>query len=647
MKHVKYRPDIDGLRAIAVLAVIVYHAFPGKMPGGFIGVDIFFVISGYLISSIIFGNLEKNSFSYKGFYIRRIKRIFPALILILAVTFLFGWTVLFPHEFEQIGKHVVSGVGFVSNITLWNESGYFDNSSETKPLLHLWSLGIEEQFYIIWPMVLILAWNKKFGFLAVTSLIAAASFFVNIVTVENSVVAAFYSPFSRFWELMVGGLLAYAVLHRADIIPKNINVLSVIGALLIVTGLILLDESKHFPGWWAILPVFGTFLMIAAGQSAWLNCYVLGNPALVWIGLISYPLYLWHWPLLSFAHIFEYTSKEARIVVVIMSFVLASLTYLFLEKKVRISNDNKSVGALIVCAVVVLLVASAAWYGVLQPRNNSRGLDLVAEAVKDNIYTKGLEQININGVSVFKKTGLAKTVLFYGDSHMEQYAPRIKYLIEQNQDSTRSAIIAFRGGCPPIPGVYEARHAECNKNFREKMLAYALSEEVGAVVIAAWWRYLIKKPGATKKSYRYYYLNAGERVYFDKGGIPYALNALEEFITLIAEKKKVYLILDNPTGKEYDPQLFYAGSRLLGMQDQRSLYGNFDNKEDLVLREKLVEIANRANAIVIDPVKHMCFEGKCPRMLDDGTPIYTDKSHLRPFYIEQFASYIDIALRPE
>jgi peptidoglycan/LPS O-acetylase OafA/YrhL len=176
LTHPKYRADIDGLRAIAVLSVVCFHAFPVRLKGGFIGVDIFFVISGYLISTIIFDNLERDSFSFVEFYSRRIKRIFPALLLVLIACLAFGWFALLADEYKQLGKHIAAGAGFVSNFVFWNESGYFDNAAETKPLLHLWTLGIEEQFYIIWPLLLWAAWKRKFNLLTITLVIAIISF---------------------------------------------------------------------------------------------------------------------------------------------------------------------------------------------------------------------------------------------------------------------------------------------------------------------------------------------------------------------------------------------------------------------------------------------------------------------------------------
>ena len=211
--HPKYRPDIDGLRAIAVLAVIGFHVF-GVM-GGFTGVDIFFVISGFLISTIIFENLEHNSFSFNQFYQRRIRRIFPSLLLVLVACIFFGWVVHFADEYELLGKHISAGTGFISNLVLWSESGYFDVAAEKKPLLHLWSLGIEEQFYIFWPIFAWLMWKFRAHFLWLAIVLACISFGLNIWQVRVDTVAAFYSPLTRFWELLEGACLAYVMLLQS------------------------------------------------------------------------------------------------------------------------------------------------------------------------------------------------------------------------------------------------------------------------------------------------------------------------------------------------------------------------------------------------------------------------------------------------
>lgn len=370
LTHPKYRADIDGLRAIAIISVVGFHAFPFWVKGGFIGVDIFFVISGFLISTILIGSLERNSFSFVEFYIRRTKRIFPALLLVLIVSFLFGWFVLMPNEYKQLGKHIAGGAGFVSNFVLWYESGYFDNAAETKPLLHLWSLGIEEQFYIIWPLLLWFAWKKRLNLLTIAIVVGAISFALNVYEVRNDVVAAFYSPQTRFWELMAGSILAYMARHRQNIVPNKFkhrldawlslidktqppyvngkvlrNVQSFFGAVLIVIGFLVITKEKSFPGWWAVLPILGTMLIISAGAQAWLNRVVLSNRILVWFGLISFPLYLWHWPLLTYARIVDIggdPSPGTRIAAVVMSVALAWLTYQLIEKPFRFGKHSKT-----------------------------------------------------------------------------------------------------------------------------------------------------------------------------------------------------------------------------------------------------------------------------------------------------------------
>jgi len=309
-----YRSYIDGLRAIAVLSVLSFHAFPTWFRGGFTGVDIFFVISGFLISTIIFEGLEKGTFSFVDFYARRIRRIFPALLLVLICCFAFGWFTLLPDEYMLLGKHMAGGASFISNFLFWNEAGYFDKAAETKPLLHLWSLGIEEQFYIIWPLLLWGAYKLRLNLLTITIIVAITSFVFNLQQVKIDVVAAFYSPQTRFWELLCGSILAWLMLNKKSTFaylenqlnhwlnkliyrgPQQhadatlINTLSFAGFLLIIFGVYRITKGALFPGTWALIPVFGAILILAAGTNAWFNRVVLANKALVWFGLISYPL---------------------------------------------------------------------------------------------------------------------------------------------------------------------------------------------------------------------------------------------------------------------------------------------------------------------------------------------------------------------
>ena len=359
MIHSKYRADIDGLRALAILGVIAFHAFPAKFKSGYTGVDIFFVISGFLISGIIFSSLEKDNFNYIEFYLRRIKRIFPALIIVLLACYVFGWFVLFADEFAQLGKHIGSGAGFISNLMLWSESGYFDTVSESKPLLHLWSLSVEEQFYIVWPFLISITYKRQFGFLSITIFAFLASFLFNLIGVyQQQDTMIFFSPFTRFWELMAGGILAYYNLHKTEFFNRNSNLISLLGFIMVLLGLLVLRKHTAYPGYRALLPVLGACFLIAAGPNAWINRFVLANKFLVSIGLISYPLYLWHWVLLTFLWILEGGALDTltAATAVIFSFILASITYALIEKPLKNLSINSAVGGFYTKALVVVMI---------------------------------------------------------------------------------------------------------------------------------------------------------------------------------------------------------------------------------------------------------------------------------------------------
>ena len=351
LSNSKYRANIDGLRALAILLVVIYHAFPKLLPGGFIGVDVFFVISGYLISTIIYEHLEKGDFSFSNFYLRRIKRIFPALLAILISCFAIGWFTLLADEYKQLGKHISGGAGFISNLMLWSESGYFDSASHTKPLLHLWSLGVEEQFYFIWPVIIWAAWKFELNLMAVAISIALISFGINIYQIHylDNLATTFYLPHTRFWELMAGAILAQYTLNRSTLDKPIQNTQSAVGLTLILIGVALIDTQSLFPGYWTLLPVIGTVLIINAGIDAKINRFLFGHPILVWIGLISFPLYLWHWPALVFARI---TAKGApttstQMLAILSSLALATLTFLLIERPIRFAKHHKTTVAIL------------------------------------------------------------------------------------------------------------------------------------------------------------------------------------------------------------------------------------------------------------------------------------------------------------
>ena len=366
-----YRPDIDGLRAVAVLMVVAFHAFPGAMPGGFVGVDIFFVISGYLISTILFANFEQNRHSLLEFYQRRIRRIFPALVTVLFAALVLGWFGLLPEKFGQLGRHVAGGAAFISNFVLWGESGYFDSAADTKPLLHLWSLGVEEQFYIVYPAILWLASKLRVNLLLVTLVVAVISFGYNMAIFRSNPIADFFSPQTRFWELMIGSTLAYANLHWSQCMPgrnaanprkiRMAAICSIAGTAVVGFAAVYITRSTPFPSGWALLPTLGAVLLILAGPNAPVNRWLLSTPAAIWFGKISFPLYLWHWVLLSYAHINAGTvpSVGLRLTAIALSIALAWLTYRLIEQPLRFGSRG---GAKAIGLVVALAVLGVAGY---------------------------------------------------------------------------------------------------------------------------------------------------------------------------------------------------------------------------------------------------------------------------------------------
>lgn len=367
--HIAYRPDIDGLRAFAVLSVVIYHAFPSFLTGGFIGVDIFFVISGYLIATIIFKSLAENKFSFLDFYARRVNRIFPALILVLTTCYVVGWFTLISSDFKLLGKHLAGGIGFVQNLVLYKEEGYFDAASESKVLLHLWSLGVEEQFYLLFPVAMWILWRWKKAVLPIIIITAVTLLFADVYVLTISLSAGFYMPQYRFWEILTGSIAAYCAIFYWSYFEKINgsafcrNLLSISGASCLILSLLFISRRTIFPGYAALLPVSGALFIIIAGSKSWLNKNVLSSRMMVWIGLISYPLYLWHWVVITYIRLVqaEQITFTKGLVAIFVSVLFAFLTYKFLELPLRRLNFrgyrpvlNLTLGAVIFIAGIFL-----------------------------------------------------------------------------------------------------------------------------------------------------------------------------------------------------------------------------------------------------------------------------------------------------
>ena len=350
LNRVGYLPHIDGIRTIAILLVVFFHAFPKTCPNGFIGVDGFFAISGYLITKNILSDIESKSFTLTRFYSRRFRRIVPAMVVVLATTWLIGRVILWADQFKLLGEHLRYAAAFILNIRLAREINYFDVSSELKPLLHFWSLGVEEQFYIFWPLILILGFRlpRSWRELIFAS-IAAGSVLYRFSSFNRLDVDRFYLIPARFWELMAGGTLAYLQFSRIPQFFKKTNestiqkILSVapIFALLFISFFYPIPRNENDLSYLVLttlIPTVSSCFLIVFGCRSTFTRLFLSNPLMTFVGKISYPLYLWHWPVLSFLRIYYnqngkvLESAPIIIVSVLVSIVLSVLTYFFVER---------------------------------------------------------------------------------------------------------------------------------------------------------------------------------------------------------------------------------------------------------------------------------------------------------------------------
>ena len=661
-----YRPDLDGLRAVAVLSAVAFHAFPNLVKGGFIGVEIFFVISGYLISTIIFENLENGTFSFAEFYARRIKRIFPALILVLAATFAFGWFGLLADEYKQLGKYIAAGAGFIANFAAQSEDGYFASSAETTPLLHLWSLGVEEQFYIVWPLLIWFAWKHKFNLLTITMLIAALSFYLNVEGIKENAIATFYSPQTRFWELLCGSALAWVMVYKKNAYgdvtikldswlasamyrkkPKAdgrtlSDILSFMGLFLLAYGFCQINPECSFPVTWALIPILSSLLIISAGPDGWVNRTILSNKIAVWFGLISFPLYLWHWPLLSFATIFEgdVPSIKTRIAMVVLSVILAWPTYRFIERPIRRGKYEKNTVSVLVG--LMLFTGLLGFYTYCKDGLNFRlkNFEIIVAAAGEWDYPGSLQPYPFQDrLFLRQESGLMDTTLFVGDSNIEQYYDRIDELIQTERQKTNSVIFATGGGCLPIPdSPYDKMRKNC-LGLTEAALQLATQDvRIHNIVIGALWSQYLIDGKALKGKFG-----------FNSELYKASLVRLSSYIkNLRASGKNVFLILNIPNGNELDPRFMV----------QRNIY-NFPN--DFIIRDggikrkilddkygnielDLRQTAEASGALVIDPINYLCDSLYCPSVDANGVPMYKDGQHLRPSYVRYNASFIDVTV---
>jgi peptidoglycan/LPS O-acetylase OafA/YrhL len=633
----KYRPDIDGLRAIAVLAVVIFHAFPSSIQGGFIGVDIFFVISGYLISSILFENLEHQTFGFWQFYEKRIVRIFPALIVVLLFSYGIGWFVLFADEYQQLGKHIAGGASFISNFIFWQEVGYFDNAAATKPLLHLWSLGIEEQFYIIWPLLLWLFSKRSLHLLILSSAIALASFALNLVLNSTNPIADFYSPLTRFWELMAGCLLAWFTLYRPTLLftkHSYTSLASIAGLVLLAFGFFIIHEDQSFPGYWALVPVIGSVLMIAAGPQALINRTLLSNRIVVWFGLISFPLYLWHWPLMVFARIFhgEVPSKPVRVVLVLVSIALAWLTYRFIERPIRFGWQSRLKAPLLI--FVMAITGALGYYTQLKEGFDFRSLARQSSAFQYSEAIEGYLPCNLKpGLREILPQGLdlnycvvnakqSPNAVIIGDSHAED-----KFHGLVSEDGARRWMLMGNANCPPVLGIaLDGEQKDCQKKFEWIYPYLQNNPAIDNVIISFYGIYFQKEnypPNRYQSNFSESALNSALGAdQYDVWQRTFYLGLDAGIKNLIQSGKKVTLLLDVPELPSSPRDCVRNQLKRCEVSREEAIRASADARGIIAQLKK-----SNPSLVIYDPLDFLCDQHTCSYKQGD-TILYRDTHHL-------------------
>ncbi|NER61105.1 acyltransferase [Pseudomonas sp. MAFF212428] len=635
LSHPKYRPDIDGLRAVAVLAVVIFHAFPTALRGGFTGVDVFFVISGYLISSIIFESLDRGAFSFSEFYARRIKRIFPALLLVLVACYGLGWLTLLDDELRQLGKHIAGGAGFVSNLVLWSEVGYFDNSVESKPLLHLWSLGVEEQFYIVWPVLLWMAWRFRFNVLALTLILAAVSFVLSVKGVKHDAIATFYSPHTRFWELLAGTLLAWFSLYRQRVVRTRLaQVLSLLGLCLLMFGFLRINKGLSFPGKWALVPVLGAVLIIAAGPDAWFNRRVLSNKLAVWFGLISFPLYLWHWPLLSFARIIEgeVPAVGVRVAAVLLAILLAWLTFRLVELPLRARWQGRS--KVIVLMLLAVGCGATGYVTYTQDSVVQRKHNQALMAYQNSMQMTDRAAECFEMPYAYSKPdgwycGLGERdapveYFAYGDSHALSLMPALEKFAREHNVGMK-----FTGtsGCPSLLGIQSLRGDAGLEKYNCQALNERIFNDVKAsgikqVILINRWTYYTSSPSRPSE------FNAITKDASLKATVQSSTNdliwAMDATVSRYASIGVKVIFIEDIPQQRYEPKDVLRRGR--GIENEYLKLSV--SREEHVRNQSFVNAALRkTSATTINLDSALCPADICP-LVEGNAFLYSDDDHL-------------------
>lgn len=622
-----YRPDIDGLKAISILAVMIFHYTSSFVTGGFVGVDVFFVISGYLIGRSTFIELKLKTFRFGAYFGRRAKRIFPSLIVLLLVLWILGFFILLPDEYKSLGKHIGAASVFISNWLLWREIGYFDTAADEKPLLNLWSLGVEEQFYLVFPLIILLTLRLRGRVFWVMSALAVGSLIASQLRVADNAGWAYYHPVSRIWELLAGSMLAYAELSFANhpsrigrpMLAQHKNLLSWVGIIFLAASIFWYSKATVFPGVTALLPVTGALLLIAAGPDAFINRTLLSKRPLIYIGLISYPLYLWHWPLIATVRLIDGMPPPlwVKSICLLLTFTFSAASYHFIERPIRFGRASKK-KILPVWLWGALLTIGAAGFITFK----------LAGPSPTHTDATPIQSVPQNAT---------KQVALIGNSHagilkdsLTTYFAQQGYALE----------IFDQGGCTPFWNLdrHDVGHGPqgCPKDINRGIQAALDRPTMDTIVFAA----RFEDPGSL------YDVNRPETDRVKNGLSPsddhnWALfeSALDNTLKQLTDAKKRVLIIENVPTLSFPPK--DCVDRPVRIASTIRQPCAMPKSEVLNDQKQYRDIIDRITAkyptvVVFDPLPALCDNQFCYGKLN-GDVLYSDKNHLTDAGVQRLA----------
>ena len=637
-----YRNDIDGLRAIAVFAVIFFHA-GAMIPGGFVGVDVFFVISGFLITSIILKESKNNNFSLINFWARRIRRILPLASFVSLVTLLFGYVILSPQDYLDLSKSGLAQSFFSANIYFYKGVGYFSQASELKPLLHMWSLSIEEQFYFFYPFFIIPFLSNKKSLYILLIFLTASSFVLNLVLIKESPVGTFYLLPTRAWELSIGGLIA--LLAKEKSYAKFSNILDFLGISFIGISFILYDKSYLFPGIYALIPVIGTSLLLLPKSKETYISKFLSISILRFLGKISFSLYLWHWPILAYKNHILIDQSDLKLWFYLgLLLALSYLSWMFIEEPFRrskILKNYKICYCFGIFLVILVIVPNLIVYkqGGFLSRFSSEENQLF-----EDIHYVGQEydsQWESEGVSIGAKSD-SSTIDFvlWGDSHGKSIVREVDSLA---QEFSLHGKAFLRAGVTPITNLWAPLHPYYPKedvlNLNEERLDYIINNKILNVVLVCRWQH---KVWGLKESEMTNRENPKLPLVVDSKAKE--LNHEESFYSLRRQyEKMIFKLLQNdikvfvltqvPVATRPEIARDFCKYKLFGKFNEYSNLDNLSKEEFLKSREKVYNMLNsieHKNYKILDPVD-LFFNKNGTLVLSEEKSIFRDEDHLTPF----------------